>query len=480
MNIKINPNAKETLDNNIVLPMFKGEEVETSFEELKLISKGFDAKYASMDVVKAFVNDTMLNVCLVGLGEREDLDEEKLRFVGGNVAKKLKLLIKDKRCLSTEIDVLNLKVDKSLIGAFVEGVLLGGYEFDKYKTKKKEERAVEALNIYSKEDLQSEIEKAEVLASATIIARDLVNEPSNIIYPETLALKALDLGREYGFDVEVYEEEKIKELEMDAFLAVGQGSSNKPRFIVMRYMGDKENEEVLGLVGKGLTYDTGGYSIKPTPSMIDMKTDMGGAASVIGAMCAIATSKPKKNVVAVVAACENAISGNAYKPGDIIGSMGKKTIEITNTDAEGRLTLADAVYYIVNNEKATKVVDIATLTGAAVVALGSVATAVVSNNDEFYEEVSSCAKLSGEKIWRMPIFDEYKKLIKGSEADLKNSAGREGGCMTAALFVGEFVGNTPWVHMDIAGTSASQKAIGYKSKGATGEGVRTLYYLAIK
>ncbi len=276
----------------------------------------------------------------------------------------------------------------------------------------------------------------------------------------------------------MFMKKKNKGIGNGCFFAVSRGSINKPRFIVMRYFGDKESTDILGLVGKGLTYDTGGYSLKSNASMLDMKTDMAGAASVIGAMCAISQSKLKKNVIAVVAACENALSGGSYKPGDIINSMANKTIEVLNTDAEGRLTLADAIYYIINNEKVTKVVDVATLTGAALTLLGNVATPIVTNNDDFYCELEKAATLSGERVWKMPIYDEFKDMIKGEEADLKNTGGKNAGCITAGAFIGEFVGNTPWIHMDIAGTSTSSKSIGYKVKGATGEPVRTLYYLA--
>ncbi|MEG1310915.1 MAG: leucyl aminopeptidase [Romboutsia sp.] len=475
MDIK-NCNSKlENLNKNIiVITLFENEKIETDFEELNLISKDFEGKYNKIETINTFINNDMIKVCLVGLGNKEHLNNEKIRILGGNLSKKLKLMIKKD---SINVDILENNLCEDGIYALVEGIILGDYDFKKYKTDYKA-KAIDNIVIYTKENVSKGIEKAKILAKATIIARDLVNEPANVIYPETLANEVINLGKEYGFEVEVYEQEKIEELKMDAFLAVAKGSEKKPRFIVMRYIPNKESKEILGLVGKGLTFDTGGYSIKPTGSMVNMKTDMGGAASVIGAMCAIVEDKLDKNVVAVVAACENAIAGNAYKPGDIINSMGKKTIEILNTDAEGRLTLADAVYYIVNNEKVTSVLDIATLTGAAMVALGTVTSAVITNNDEFYNELEKAVSLSGEKIWKMPVFDEYKDLIKGSEADLKNSPGRDGGCITAGLFVGEFVGDTPWLHVDIAGTSESNKSVGYKSKGATGEGVRTLYYLA--
>jgi leucyl aminopeptidase len=247
----------------------------------------------------------------------------------------------------------------------------------------------------------------------------------------------------------------------------------------MRYFGDTSNKDsILGLVGKGLTYDSGGYSLKPTDSMVNMKNDMGGSAAVIGAMCAVSAMKLKVNVVAVVATCENMISGAAYKPGDIIGSMAGKTIEIMNTDAEGRLTLADAVHYIIEKEKASRIIDIATLTGAALVGLGTTTTAVITNNDEFYSELKNASDISGEKVWQLPSSDEYKKLIKSDVADLKNTGGRWAGTITAGLFIGEFVKNKPWLHLDIAGTAWSDADKDYITKGGTGVGVRTLYYMA--
>ncbi len=477
MNFKSYESKIKNLDNIVVITSYENEKFETPFKQINLLIEGFEGKYNKIEIIKAFIDEKLHTVCLVGLGENLKLTSEKARVVGGNLAKKLKELVNEDNCKSKDIDLLNIGLSEENYIAFFEGMKLGNYEFTKYKTDNKS-KCIENVNIYTDRDDAKLLEKANIFADSTIIARDLVNEPANVLYPETLANKVLELGKEFGFEVEVYEEEKIEALKMEAFLAVAKGSINKPRFIVMRYMGNNSDKEILGLVGKGLTFDTGGYSIKPTDSMVNMKTDMGGAASVIGAMCAIAKDKLDKNVIAVVAACENAISGNSYKPGDIIGSMAGKTIEILNTDAEGRLTLADAIYYIVNNEKVTKVVDVATLTGAAIIALGSVATAVVTNNNKFYNQLEDAADISGEKIWRMPTFDEYKEQLKGKEADLKNTGGREAGCITAGLFVGEFVGDTPWLHLDIAGTSETSKSCGYKSSGATGEGVRTLYYLA--
>lgn len=481
MKIKCSKEILKSLENTItVIAMFDGEDVSTPFDELNLVSRDFKAKENNIDTVTLFKNDSLVNICFVGFGKRELLNTEKIRIIGGNLCKKLKNILKNKEYKSNDINILNLDLSSDEIGAFTEGVLLGDYKFNKYKSKNNdfEKKEIDNIIIFTEKEAECQIEKAKILANSNIIARNLVNEPSNIIYPETLAIETVRLGAEFGFNVEVYEEEKIRALGMEAFFAVSRGSINKPRFIVMRYFGDKESKDILGLVGKGLTYDTGGYSLKSNASMLDMKTDMAGAASVIGAMCAISQNKLKRNVIAVVAACENALSGGSYKPGDIINSMAKKTIEVLNTDAEGRLTLADAIYYIINNEKVTKVVDVATLTGAALTLLGNVATPVVTNNDEFYCKLEKASALSGERVWKMPIYDEFRDMIKGEEADLKNTGGKNAGCITAGAFIGEFVGDTPWIHMDIAGTSTSSKSIGYKAKGATGEPVRTLYYLA--
>lgn len=365
-----------------------------------------------------------------------------------------------------------------------EGVILGNYKFDKYIKDKKENPVNNVYLIGSNADeimdINKGIEEGNVLSKATLLARDMVNEPANVLTPAKLAAIAEKTGKESGFDVEILKEDRIQELGMEAYLSVGRASENRPRLVVMRYFGDKENKkEIIGLVGKGLTYDSGGLCIKSKDGMVNMKSDMGGAASVIGAMDAIAKRKLKANVVAVVAACENSINGNAYRTGDIIGSMAGKTIFIGSTDAEGRLTLADAIHYAIEKEKVTKVLDIATLTGGAIVTLGSLATVVVSNDDKFYKTLEDASKVTGEKIWRMPDFEEYKEQLKSNVADLTNSAGNPQS-ITAALFVGEFVQNKPWIHMDIAGTAFASKGTEYISEGGTGVAVRTLYEMVKK
>ena len=485
MNISLN-NAKVNEADAVIIPMF-AEDIKTSLESAKDIadylknSGKFKADNGETFSTVKFAEAMKQDIIFVGLGKEDEISGEKVRIA---IAKALK---KAKELKAKSIYVEFINTDKLCYGAvvksMVEGLRFGDYKFDRYKTDRKEQETLEAAigNVPEARTLEAEeyIKEANVIAETTLLARDLVNEPANVLYPETLAEAVMEYGVEYGFQVEVLDELQIDDLEMDAFLSVAQGSDNAPRVIVMRYFGDTENKsEILGLVGKGLTYDSGGYSLKPTDGMVTMKSDMGGAAAVIGAIGAIAKNKLKINVVAVIAACENMISGGAYKPGDIIGSMAGKTIEVLNTDAEGRLTLVDAVHYIITKEKASKVIDVATLTGAALVALGTTTTAVVTNNDEFYKELETASRKSGEKVWQLPAFDDYKKLLKSDIADLKNIGGRYAGTITAGLFIGEFVQDKPWLHLDIAGTAWTDAEKDYYSKGGTGAGVRTLYYLA--
>lgn len=471
----------------VVIPVFQDEEEVNTCEGTAAVIKNFRNKelfIGNNGEIFFFTKEsenTIKNIILVGLGKKNEIDMEKIRISYSKVLKKIKELKVEKAVIKF-FEIEELCKGKTL-KAITEGIILGNYKFDKYKSGEKKETLKEIIisNIPKdkKEKLEEKLQEALVLAETTLLARNLVNEPANVIYPETLAEEAKKAGIKYGFDVEVFDEAKIKNLGMDAFLSVAKASANPPRFIVMRYFGDSENkEDILGLVGKGLTYDSGGYSLKSNDGMVTMKCDMGGSAAVIGAISAIAKQKLNTNVIAVVAACENLIAGNGYKPGDIIGSMAGKSIEVLNTDAEGRLTLVDAVHYVIDKEKATKIVDIATLTGAVLGALGNTTTGVVTNNDEFYGELIEASKLSGEKFWQLPAFDEYKELIKSDVADLKNVGGKYAGTVTAGLFIGEFVQGKPWLHLDIAGTAWADGEKNYLSKGGTGAGVRTLYYLA--
>ena len=295
--------------------------------------------------------------------------------------------------------------------------------------------------------------------------------------PTKMAWHAGEIAKQYGLELSVLEREDMKNNGMGALLAVAQGSIEAPKLIVLKYLGNPGEQEIVAYVGKGITFDSGGISLKPSQNMDEMKGDMAGGGAVLGAMLAIAQLKPKINIVAIVPCTENMPSGSAYRPGDIITSMSGKTIEVVNTDAEGRLILADAITYA-KKLGATKIIDVATLTGACVVGLGSFYSGVITNNRDWLEKITTAARQTGEKMWELPNDEEYLGQIKSSIADLKNSGGRPGGAITAGLFIGRFAGKTPWVHIDIAGTSDTDKEKGYNLKGGTGVGVRTLIQLA--
>ncbi len=470
----------------IIVPLFednlnfRDEEINRKLKRLER-RELFDGNFGEILNITG-VKDEIQNVIFLGLGEDEKLNKERLRRVFGKVQKYIESL-KGKKIFIEFVKSKNISIEDS-VRAMIEGLSLSNYKFNKYKSdREKIDETDVSITIgghnLEHKDYSDIVEESKILVETVFNARDLVNEPSNVIYPETLAEEAVKFSKRYGFEIEIINHKKIEELQMNSFLAVGKSSIHKPKVIVMRYFGDKDNlNQKLGLIGKGLTYDSGGYSLKPSNSMVDMKSDMGGAATVIGAISAIAKRKLKINVVAVVAACENVIGNEAYKPGDIISSMAGKNIEILNTDAEGRLTMIDAVTYAIREEHITEIIDVATLTGAALVALGNDVTAVVTNNDSFYKELEKAFISTGEKMWNLPNFDDYKTLIKSDIADLKNTGGRYGGTITAGLFVGEFVENKPWLHLDIAGPAYITVPWDYCPKGGTGAGVRTLYELA--
>lgn len=462
----------------IIIPVFENYSVEDENLSYLLDKLPFKGKKNEVFYLVDGIKDVKYKV-LVGLGSYDNVDGETTRDAIAKAARQCR----DLKVKKVGVNFFN--TNKICIGGRIksisEGLKLGLYKFDKFKSYKEENDIDFYITGVPQDKYDKAIERLNEsinLIDGTILARDLVNEPANCLYPEILAEIVKKEAEECGLECEVFDEKQCEEMGMEAFLSVAKGSDKKPRLIVLRHMPNKESNELIGLIGKGLTYDSGGYSIKPTDSMKEMKSDMGGAASVIGTMMALAKNKINKNVVAIIAACENAISGDAYKPGDIIGSMGGKTIEVLNTDAEGRLTLVDAVTYAIRKENVTKVIDVATLTGAALVALGETTTAVISNDDAFYGDLEKASKVTGEKFWRLPAFDEYKKLIKGNLADLKNTGGRNAGTITAGLFIGEFVDDKPWLHLDIAGTAwATSPSSQYTIAGGTGAPVRTLYYL---
>lgn len=450
--------------------------VSTYYEKDKVIQDLFEGKEGELFFIPS-LDENKPHILYFGLGDKEKLTNNLLR---NNCAKLLKKIneLKFKNILIEKINFANLE-EEVFLKAMVEGLLLTDYDFKKYKSDKDEEKEknvyIDGFSISNKNDILNEVSS---IAKAINNARDMIVEPTNNLYPEELAKRAVEIANESGFKIEVLEEDKIKELGMEAFLTVSKGTNNRPRLIVMEYNngGDKD---FIGLVGKGLTCDTGGYSIKSHEGLKYMKSDMSGAAYVIAIMSSLAKNKCKVNVKAVVATCENVVDGNSYKPGDIVKSMKGKTIEVLNTDAEGRLTLADALHYIIDKQKVSKVIDMATLTGLAGSTFGSLFTPIFSNNDEFYEKFMETAKETGEDFWRMPLDERYRSYIDSDVADIKNTG--SAGTITASMFLKEFVDDIPWIHLDIAATAIQWPVVyEYSSRGASGVTVRTIYELINK
>ena len=364
------------------------------------------------------------------------------------------------------------------VRAIVEGALVGNFDPDYYRSDRKDQK-IDALTILASGNsdqpaLEKAANEAQVIGESQNFTRDLVNEPSNRMTPTILAERAKKMCQEVGLKCEVYGADKIKEMKMGAFWSVAQGSDEPPALIVMKYEPAGAPEKpVLGLVGKGITFDTGGISIKPADGMEKMKYDMAGGATMIGAMRAIALLKPKVKVIGIVCATENMPSGKAQKPGDVQIAMSGKSIEIINTDAEGRLVLADGLFYA-RQLGCTHLVDAATLTGAVVVALGYANAGIFANDDAMYERFHKANGEAGEKMWRLPLDDEYKENIKSTIADIVNSGGRWGGAINAAMFLKEFAEDTPWIHLDIAGTAWTEDQKPWIAKGPSGIALRSV------
>jgi leucyl aminopeptidase len=362
--------------------------------------------------------------------------------------------------------------------ALVEGAYIGDFDPDTYKSDRKDQGITElAVLAGSAKDaaVSTGVAEGSILGEAQNFARGLVNEPGNVMTPTFLGQKAAEMCSQFGLKCEVYGAEKLKELKMGAFWGVAKGSAEPPALIVMTYEPAKAAASpVLGLVGKGITFDTGGISIKGADGMEKMKYDMAGGATMIGAMQAIAQLKPAVKVIGIVCAAENMPSGTAMKPGDVLIAMSGKSIDVINTDAEGRLVLADGLAYA-RQLGATHLIDAATLTGACVVALGTFNAGVFSNDEEAYRHFADAAQVSGEKFWRLPVEDEYRDMIKSNIADIQNTGGsRWGGAITAAMFLKEFVEDTPWIHLDIAGVAWMEEGKAWIAKGPSGVPVRTV------
>jgi len=408
---------------------------------------------------------------LIGGGKAKKFSSAELRKLAGAAVRALKA-----KELKSFAFVLPPGIDDAA-KVIVEGALIGNFDPDYYKSDRKEQK-IEELTIVAaggdQKALEAAIERGRIIGEAQNFTRDLVNEPGNRMTPTILAQRAAAMCTETGLKCEVFGGEKIRELKMGAFWSVAQGSEEDPKLIIMRYEPAGAPEKpVLGLVGKGITFDSGGISIKPSDGMEKMKYDMAGGAAMIGAMRGIAQVKPNVRVIGIVCASENMPSGKAQKPGDVQIAMSGKSIEIINTDAEGRLVLADGLHYA-RELGCTHLIDVATLTGACVVALGMVNAGIFANDDDFYNCFNQSLAKSGEKMWRLPVDDEYREMIKSDIGDIKNTGGRWGGAVTAAMFLKEFVSDTPWLHLDIAGVAWMEENKPWIAKGPSGVAVRSI------
>ncbi len=440
-------------------------------------SAEFDGKRDSSIDVIAPGKSGLNRVVVFGVGEPGKLTAQDAEFMGGAVAGALENLKQANATIAAEIAGQTKIADGDLAALMASGVRLRSYAFNKYKTgkddKKKPVFTSAAVITGSVAAARKAYRPLEAIATGVHLARDLVNEPANTLYPEEFASRAKALTR-LGLEVEVLTEKQMQRLKMHALLGVAQGSVRVPRLVVMRWNGGKKGDQPIAFVGKGVTFDTGGISIKPASGMEDMKGDMGGAACVTGLMAALAGRKAKANVIGVIGLVENMPDGNAQRPGDIVTSMSGQTIAVLNTDAEGRLVLADALWYTQNRFKPQIMVDLATLTGAIIVALGKEHAGLFSNNDQLSERLHALGEATGEKVWRLPLSPAYDKLIDYEVADMKNTGGRSAGSIAAAQFLQRFVNKVPWAHLDVAGTAMDSEKTAINQSWASGWGVRLL------
>ncbi|MFM9841613.1 MAG: leucyl aminopeptidase [Dongiaceae bacterium] len=472
----------------VVAGVFANNKLSPSAAKLDRLSRGAVARAIAASRFKGRAEDTLVinapagtkasRIMLVGLGKEGEIDALGAQSLGGRIYAALGGAGDTAAAVLVD-DEFGGKLPAAEIAANIAfGARLRSYRFDKYRTTEKPEKkpTLKRLTVMAKDiaGARGAYEPMDGLGDAVFMVRDLVSEPANIIYPESLAAEAKKLSA-FGVKVEVLGEKRMAELGMNALLGVGQGSARESQLVVMQWHGATDRKaQPIAFIGKGVTFDTGGISIKPAAGMEEMKWDMGGAGVVIGLMQALAARKAKVNAIGVVGLVENMPSGTAQRPGDIVKSMSGQTIEVINTDAEGRLVLADAMWYCRDRFKPQFMVDLATLTGAIMVALGREHAGLFSNNDALSEKLAAAGKATGELLWRLPMGDAYDKIINTDAADMKNVGDRYGGSITAAQFLQRFVKDTPWAHLDIAGMAWSDKDRATVPKGASAFGVRLL------
>lgn len=443
-----------------------------------LIKKeGFGAKFGETTTLPTFLKMPADKIMIVGLGKKKALTVTKLRELS---AKLIKDLEKTHNSKNVACELLGLNSGNydvyDCARAIAEGVLIGSYEWEKYKTKKNKNK-IKKFRIITLEPKDEKIAKnalntAKTICSAMDFTKDLINESAQVATPQAIADMAKDICEDLGLEFKSFGKKELEEMNFNAFLAVGQGSEREPKLIHITYKPQNAKKKIV-LIGKGITFDSGGLDIKPASSMLTMKTDMSGCATVLGVIQAVAALKPDVEVHVISALCENMPSGIAYKPGDVLVSKSGKTIEVDNTDAEGRITLADALTYA-DEIEADEIIDIATLTGACVVALGQNISGIMGNNQQMINKIIEKSLYCGENLWNLPLYDDMQDALKSDIADMRNTGSRFGGASIAARFLQNFTNNKNWAHIDIAGTAYIDKPYRELNKGATGVMVRTL------
>lgn len=459
MKLTISENLREQKCDVLVINMFEGE---TTSQELAnkyaLEEDNFKGKFKNTYLLQTYDKIPARKILVIGMGKKDEMTLDRAREIGAKITNKVKSI----QAKSVAIDFDEME---DYIGAVAEGLLIGDYKFDKYKSDKKEEQEIEVFLNIEEADLQY----AEIAISAMNMARDLANEPAALVTPTKLA----EIAQSLGLQTTIYSDYELEDMNMGAFTAVAKGSSEEPKFIHIKYQ-PKEVKKKIAIIGKGITFDAGGLDLKPASSMLTMRDDMSGAACVLAVMSKIKELNADIEVHGIIAACENMPGCSAYKPGDILTARNGKTIEVDNTDAEGRLTLADALCFACELG-VDEVIDIATLTGACMVALGTQAAGIMGNDEELIDNLIDAAEDAGERYWPLPMYDEYKDSLKSEIADMKNTGSRWGGASTAGLFLENFVKpEQKWAHIDIAGVAFLDSAQKYFIKGATGAGVRAL------
>lgn len=470
----------------LVIGCFANEDYSVIFNklhyELGKIGKEFLERYSSkfglIYEFNTFQKILKQKILFVGLENRRKFNHEKARIITGKIIHYLKEFD------ITEFSIIAFDSSEEIIEAMTDGIILSAYSFNKYKSKR-EKNVMKKVTIICDSKIkepQKIIDKTCIISETINFAREISNLPPNDCSPEYLARLAMSMNKEQ-VKTTVIDFKEMKSCRLNGVISVGRGSKNEPKFIILKYNGTKNSEKPVLLVGKAVTFDSGGVSIKPSERMDEMKFDKCGGVNTISIIKGLALLKPRINVIGIIPAVENMPSGSSYRPGDIIEMHNGKKVEVLNTDAEGRLILADALSYGISTFKPKFAIDMATLTGACIIALGSNVAGIIGNNSDLIKKIISISNTTGEKMWELPLFDEFHEQIKSNYADIKNIGGRAGGAITAAAFLSNFVENVPWVHIDIAGTAWSQEGTiskSYNTNGATGFGVKTIIKLLIE